>query len=85
MGVVKVGGQQMSYRPYPVTDRLFWTDFEEISRVLNIYSNINTTGRRSADGVVVVVKLETDENMVTYLRIKSLESERKLGGKGLHT
>jgi len=67
----------MSYRPYPVTGRLFWTDFEEISTVLSIHSNEDITGRGSADEVVVVVKLETYENAVTYLRIKSLENEHK--------
>jgi hypothetical protein len=67
-----------------VTGRLSWTDFEEISIVLTVYRNIDTTGRGSADEVVVVVKLETCENTVTYLRIKSLGSKRELGGEGLH-
>jgi len=72
------------YRSYPVNGHLFQTEIEEISIVLTIHSNMDVTGRRSADEVVVVVKLETCENMVTYLRTKSLESKRKLGGEGLH-
>ena len=67
-----------------MSGRLIWADFEEISIALTIYSNVDTTDRGPADEVVVAVKLETCENMVTYLRIKSLESKRKLGGEGLH-
>lgn len=36
----------------------------------------------SADLAVVVVKLYADENMVTYLRIKRIESVKDDGGKG---
>jgi hypothetical protein len=38
--------------------------------------------QRSADPLIVAVKLRTDENMVTYLRVKSAVSDRKVGGKG---
>ncbi len=38
--------------------------------------------RGSADEAVVVVKLEADEDAVTYLRIKLSESNRDVGGEG---
>ena len=38
--------------------------------------------KQPADEVVVVVKQETDENMVTYLRIKLAESDDKEIVKG---
>jgi hypothetical protein len=38
-----------------------------------------------ADLLVVVIKLHTYENMVTYLRIKYTESGRKTKGKGAGT
>jgi len=36
------------------------------------------------DSSVVAVKLRADENMVTYLRVKLLESSRKTEGKGMN-
>jgi hypothetical protein len=36
-----------------------------------------------ADPSIVVVKLEADENMVTYLRIKLPANSRKAEGKGM--
>ena len=35
-----------------------------------------------SDSVIVIVKLRADEDMVTYLRAKLLESGRKTGGEG---
>jgi hypothetical protein len=84
MSVLKVDGRRQRYQSYPVSGRLTQTDFEEISIVLTICSNVDVTGRGSADEAILVVKLETCENTVTYSRTKSLESKRKLGGEGLH-
>jgi hypothetical protein len=39
-------------------------------------------GRGSTDEAVVVVKLEADEDAVTYLRIKLLASGRNARGEG---
>jgi len=36
-----------------------------------------------SDPFIVVVKLRTDENMVTYLRIKFSGSSHKAEGKGM--
>lgn len=45
-------------------------------------SDVGVKGRGSADEAIVVVKPKADENAVTYLRIKLLESSRNAGGEG---
>lgn len=39
-------------------------------------------GRGSADEAVVAVKLEADEDAVTYLRVKLPASDMEVGGEG---
>ena len=43
----------------------------------NQHRNVTAMNRRFSDEVIVVVKSETDESTVTYLRIKFLESDGK--------
>ena len=45
-------------------------------------SNVAVMSRGSADEAVVVVKLITNEDAVTYLRIKLSASNKDVGGKG---
>ncbi len=44
--------------------------------------DVFVTGRGSADEAVVVVKLEADEDAVTYLRVKLSVSGSNAGGEG---
>jgi len=43
---------------------------------------VTVMGRGSADEAVVAVKLEADEDAVTYLRIKLSASDKDVGGEG---
>ena len=44
--------------------------------------NVAVMGRGSTDETVVVVKLITNEDTVTYLRIKLSASNKEVGGEG---
>jgi hypothetical protein len=43
---------------------------------------VTVMGRGSADEAIVVVKLDADEDAVTYLRVKHSASDKEVGGEG---
>ncbi|MCP3677165.1 MAG: hypothetical protein GY721_06130 [Deltaproteobacteria bacterium] len=62
-------------------DRLCWVVVTSTT-IPKRSSNVTVMGRRFADEVVVVVKLQACEGMVTYLRVKLAASDKDVGGEG---